>query len=134
MTDKRLLYSGCTIEYGFKRIGGKYKGRIIWYINSHGVLRFGELKRMIAGITTKMLTSTLRELEEDGLLNREVYHQVPPKVEYTLTDFGRELLPLIAEVIRWSEKLMEKDPAMKPFADWEPDAEKKKGSSKDLSE
>jgi DNA-binding HxlR family transcriptional regulator len=120
MTQKRLLYSGCTIEYGFKRIGGKYKGRIIWYINSHGVLRFGELKRMIAGITTKMLTSTLRELEEDGLIHREVYHQVPPKVEYTLTDSGKELLPLIAQVITWAEKLMKKDPAMKSYKDWKP--------------
>jgi DNA-binding HxlR family transcriptional regulator len=120
MTNKRLLYSGCTIEYGFKRIGGKYKGRIIWYINNNNVLRFGELRRMLAGVSTKMLTSTLRELEDDRLVRREVFHQVPPKVEYTLTDCGKELLPLIAGVMAWAETLMKKDPAMKSFEDWEP--------------
>lgn len=110
------MYAGCTIEYGFKRIGGKYKGRIVWLIDANKVLRYGELKRLIAGITTKMLTQTLRELEADDLVHREVYHQVPPKVEYTLTDNGKELLPLIRQIQAWAEKRAEKDPVMQSFA------------------
>jgi DNA-binding HxlR family transcriptional regulator len=96
----------CIVDYGFKRIGGKYKGRILWVLRD-GVLRYGELKRAIVGITPKMLTQTLRELEADELVNRKVYLEVPPKVEYTLTTTGKELIPFIEQLRSWAKKQME---------------------------
>lgn len=94
----------CAVDYAFRRIGGKYKGRILWYLHEYGVLRYGELTRNLPDITTKMLTQTLRELEADNLIHRKVYHEVPPKVEYTLTDVGNELVPFIDHLRKWGEK------------------------------
>jgi DNA-binding HxlR family transcriptional regulator len=95
----------CTVDYAFQRIGGKYKGRLIWALKS-GVMRYGALKRYVTGITAKMLTQALRELEEDGLVTRVVYHEVPPRVEYELTKEGRELVPFIEMLSAWAEKQM----------------------------
>ncbi|HLT48891.1 MAG TPA: winged helix-turn-helix transcriptional regulator [Aequorivita sp.] len=99
----------CSVDYAFRRIGGKYKGRILWYLHEHQILRYGELTRTMPDITTKMLTQTLRELESDNLINRKVYHEVPPKVEYTLTEVGKELIPFISHLKDWGEKQMEKE-------------------------
>jgi len=100
----------CSLDYAFRRIGGKYKARILWYVHTEkNVLRYGELKRMLRNITPKMLTQTLRELEEDKLIHREVYRQVPPKVEYSLTDTGKELIPFIDHLGAWGEKQMVKE-------------------------
>ncbi|PWQ96038.1 winged helix-turn-helix transcriptional regulator [Leucothrix arctica] len=99
----------CSVDYAFKRIGGKYKGRIIWYIhNFDNTLRYGELKRKLENITPKMLTQALRELEADGLVHRKVYHEVPPKVEYSLTDTGQELVPFIRHLKDWADAQIEK--------------------------
>ena len=95
----------CAVDYAFQRIGGKYKGRILWVLKD-GVLRYGELKRAIIGITPKMLTQTLKELEADGLITRKVYLEVPPKVEYTLTVTGIELIPFISQMRSWGERQM----------------------------
>lgn len=95
----------CFVDYGFKRVGGKYKGRILWVLKD-GVLRYGELKRAIVGVTPKMLTQTLRELEEDELINRKVFLEVPPKVEYTLTATGEELIPFIDLLRSWAKNQM----------------------------
>jgi DNA-binding HxlR family transcriptional regulator len=92
----------CPIDYGFKRIGGKYKGRILYYLYEAGVLRYGELTRAISDINTRMLTQSLKELEADGLIHRQMYHVVPPKVEYSLSDQGKKLIPFIAELMHWS--------------------------------
>lgn len=70
-------------------------------------MRYGELRRSIVDITPKMLTQTLRELEEDGLIGRKVYHEVPPRVEYSLTAVGEELIPFIEHLRTWGEKRME---------------------------
>jgi DNA-binding HxlR family transcriptional regulator len=94
----------CAVDFAFKRIGGKYKGRILWHLHNYNILRFGELKKEMNDITTKMLTQTLRELESDGLIHRKVYHQVPPKVEYSLTGIGNELIPFIEYLKDWGEK------------------------------
>lgn len=102
----------CALDYAFRRIGGKHKARIMWYIyKKNNVLRYGELKRMIGNITPKMLTQTLRELEEDKLINRKVYAQVPPKVEYSLTQTGMELIPFLDHVGAWGVKQIEKEKA-----------------------
>ncbi|VXC04844.1 Uncharacterized HTH-type transcriptional regulator YybR [Flavobacterium sp. 9AF] len=97
----------CSVDYAFKRIGGKYKGRILWYLHQHSILRYGELDRTMPDITTKMLTQTLRELEQDYLIKRKVYLEVPPKVEYSLTDVGNELIPFISYLKEWGDKQIE---------------------------
>ncbi|MAY88602.1 MAG: transcriptional regulator [Pseudooceanicola sp.] len=94
----------CAVDFAFRRIGGKYKGRILWHLYNYRILRFGELKKQMKDITTKMLTQTLRELESDNLIHRKVYHQVPPKVEYSLTKTGDELIPFIKHLKKWGEK------------------------------
>lgn len=98
----------CPVDYAFKRVGGKYKGRILWVLRQD-VLRYGELKRAIVGITPKMLTQVLRELEADDLVSRKVYLEVPPKVEYSLTPTGEELIPFIKQLRSWGKKQMSQD-------------------------
>lgn len=98
----------CPVDYAFRRIGGKYKARILWHLHRNSVLRYGELRRTIPDITTKMLTQTLRELEDDSLINRKVYHEVPPRVEYTLTTIGKELIPSLKTLMAWGDRQMKK--------------------------
>ena len=99
----------CGVEYAFKRIGGKYKGRILWHLGMRPVLRYGELSRTLPDITTKMLTQTLRELEDDNLIIRKMYYEVPPKVEYSLSDTGKELIPFIEHLHNWGKKQLENE-------------------------
>jgi DNA-binding HxlR family transcriptional regulator len=86
-------------------IGGKYKTLILWHL-VNGTLRHGELQRLIPQATPKMLTQQLRELEAQGLLTRTVYPVVPPKVEYTLTELGRSLKPILAAMYAWGTDYM----------------------------
>lgn len=109
MTRKCSDSPTCSVDYAFRRIGGKYKGRILWSLNEHKVIRFGELGRILADVTTKMLTQTLRELEKDDLIIRKVYHQVPPMVEYSLSETGLELIPFINYLKEWGDKKIEKE-------------------------
>lgn len=99
----------CSVDYAFRRIGGKYKGRIIWYLHSKQIMRYGALRKALTGITPKMLTQTLRELEDDNLVKRKVYHEVPPKVEYSLTETGAELIPFIDHLRQWGDQQIEKE-------------------------
>jgi DNA-binding HxlR family transcriptional regulator len=108
MAKKIQEIAMCPVDYAFKRIGGKYKARILWHIYRSNVLRYGELRRTLPDITTKMLTQTLRELEDDTLINRKVFPEVPPKVEYTLTNIGTELIPSIKQLMEWGDKQMKK--------------------------
>lgn len=110
MPKKKFDEPVCSLDYALRKIGGKYKGRTLWYIyNEDNVLRYGELKRILQNITSKMLTQTLRELEEDELIHREVYREVPPRVEYSLTDTGMELIPFIEHLRLWGERQMKKE-------------------------
>jgi DNA-binding HxlR family transcriptional regulator len=109
MAKKNIDTPTCAVDFAFRRIGGKYKGRILWYLYEHKVLRYGELRRSITDITTKMLTQTLRDLEDDGLVHREVYHTMPPRVEYSLTPTSEDLVPLIDQLRAWGERQMEKN-------------------------
>jgi DNA-binding HxlR family transcriptional regulator len=86
-------------------IGGKYKALILWHL-VNATLRHGELQRLIPQATPKMLTQQLRELESDNLLTRTVYPVVPPKVEYSLTDFGRSLKPILYAMYNWGAGYM----------------------------
>ncbi|MBC2852115.1 helix-turn-helix transcriptional regulator [Cetobacterium sp. 8H] len=84
-------------------MGGKWKPIILYYINLNEVARHSELKRFIPNINERMLTRQLRELEEDSLIKRKVYPVVPPKVEYTLTEHGKSLVPILKDLIEWGE-------------------------------
>ena len=83
-------------------LGGKWKLLILWYVAVYKVQRFGQLLRRLEGITQSSLTRQLRELERDGFLHREVYGEVPPRVEYTLTELGESFVPLLDRMTRWS--------------------------------
>lgn len=99
----------CAIDYAFRRLGGKYKGRILLHLHWTGRLRYGELRRTIPEITTKMLTQTLRELEEDELIERTAYKELPPRVEYALTPMGAQLVPFIILLRDWGTGQMIKE-------------------------
>lgn len=90
----------CTVALALDIIGGKWKPLILWYLKDN-VLRFGELQRTLKGVTQKMLTQQLRELESDGLVRRCIYTQVPPKVEYSLTDMGCTVVPILEMISKW---------------------------------
>lgn len=91
----------CTLTLAMDLVGGKWKMVILWHLRN-GVLRFNELRRLLEGITQKMLTQQLRELEDSGLVTRTVYPVVPPKVEYCLTNEGFTLIPSLDMLCQWS--------------------------------
>ena len=90
----------CTMSL----IQGKYKMFILYTLMDFGVVRFNEMKRYIRGISFKTLSATLKELEADGLVHREEYPQIPPKVEYSLTERGRSLIPILDQMCTWGEE------------------------------
>ncbi|MDA1530247.1 winged helix-turn-helix transcriptional regulator [Bacillus cereus group sp. TH260-2LC] len=97
----------CPAEAMVEVIGGKWKGVILYHLLD-GTKRFNELKRLKPNITQRMLTLQLRELEADGIIHREVYREVPPKVEYSLTELGESLRPMILLMMEWATHNMEK--------------------------
>lgn len=97
----------CPVEAMVEVIGGKWKGVILYHLLD-GTKRFNELKRLKPNITQRMLTLQLRELEADGIIHREVYREVPPKVEYSLTELGKSLRPVILLMMEWATHNMEK--------------------------
>ncbi|MDR0925028.1 MAG: helix-turn-helix transcriptional regulator [Hungatella sp.] len=90
----------CPVDATLDMIGGKYKALILWHLIGN-TLRFGELRKLIPQATPKMLTQQLRELEEDQLIIRTVYPVVPPKVEYTLSDLGNSIRPILETMYNW---------------------------------
>jgi DNA-binding HxlR family transcriptional regulator len=99
----------CPVDYGFQRLGGKYKGRLLLYLST-GTKRYGELRRYIVGVTQKMLTQALREMVEDDLVQRQEYAEIPPRVEYTITEKGRDVLSVIKKIEEWgSERMKERN-------------------------
>jgi DNA-binding HxlR family transcriptional regulator len=100
--------SGCPVEATLSVVGGKWKVVILWNLVS-GTKRFNELQRSISQITRKMLTEQLRELERDNLIVRTVYAEVPPKVEYSLSDYGRTFIPVMQEMSQWGLAHLERN-------------------------
>lgn len=98
-----IINSPCPVTTTLSVIGGKWK-LIILYILKDEKKRFGEIQKIITGITQKVLTTQLRELESDGILHREVHPVVPPKVEYSLTEHGESLLPIVDAMSSWGER------------------------------
>lgn len=105
--------SSCPVEATLGVIGGKWKALILFWLRN-GTLRFGELRRKIPGISERMLTQQLRELERDGIVGREVYPVVPPRVEYTLTDYGQTLRPITEAMCAWGVAHLKRSASDRP--------------------
>lgn len=95
---------GCGLKRVLDLIGGKWKILILCAMNQYGTIRYGELRRVIAGITNTMLAQSLKELEEDGLIQRTVYDERPIRVNYDLTDKTEALIPILLELQAWGEQ------------------------------
>ena len=96
----------CTVAVTLDVIGGKWKSLILWHL-SFKTLRFSQLQRRLNRITQKMLTQQLRELEQDGMINRQVYAEVPPRVEYSLTERGESVVPILTLMCQWGKEYRE---------------------------
>lgn len=93
----------CPVEAALQLIGGKYKAVILWHL-MQGTLRYSQLHKKMPKATDKMLTQHLRELERDGLITRTVYPVIPPKTEYSLTDFGKTIFPVLDSMCNWGRE------------------------------
>ena len=98
----------CGLEAALEVVGGKWKPLVLWALSS-GLRRFGELRRLVVGISEKMLIQQLRELEADGVVDREDYREVPPKVEYSLTPFGVSLRHALGPLCEWGQRAHDPD-------------------------
>jgi DNA-binding HxlR family transcriptional regulator len=103
----------CPVEATLNVIGGKWKPLILFYL-LQGTKRFNELRRLLPQITQQMLTLQLRELERDGIVHRKVYAEVPPKVEYSLTETGRSLEPVLDQMLAWGTRYLQEQGAEIP--------------------
>ena len=104
--EKNTIIEICPVRNVIARFGNKWALLVILILSENKVLRFSELKKMIPDVSSRMLSSTLRTLEADGLVSRKVYPEVPPKVEYSLTETGLSLVPFIVQLTDWAQKHM----------------------------
>lgn len=98
-------FDNCPLTHALNLIGGKWRLPIIWALSRNGTMRYNELKKNISGITNMMLTQSLKELEADGIVNRKQFMEIPPRVEYSLTESGIELIPSLQALARWGGKM-----------------------------
>jgi len=96
----------CPVEAALDVIGGKWKPLILWALGDE-IMRFGELQKELPGVNAKMLTKQLRELEDDGVIKRTIYPEVPPRVEYEITEFGRTLIPILQALCNWGAQYLD---------------------------
>ena len=94
----------CPLEYGLDIFGGKWKSRIICVLSSNGTMRYNELRKELGNITDAVLASMLKELNSDELISRKQYNEIPPKVEYSLTEKGKSVLPIFKSICLWSRQ------------------------------
>ena len=104
--QRHTAYTHCPVEATLDIIGGKWKSIILFRVLEE-TRRFNELRRLVPNLTQRMLTNQLRELESDGLIARKVYAQVPPKVEYSITDLGKTLEPVLLALTKWAVEHMQ---------------------------
>lgn len=102
----------CPLEHGLDLFGGKWKSRILCVLASKEVLRYGEIRKEMTNITDAVLASTLKALMKDGLVERRQYNEIPPRVEYRLTEKGESVIPILQSICRWSGLYYREDPEM----------------------
>ncbi|MEU8776596.1 helix-turn-helix domain-containing protein [Streptomyces sp. NPDC048606] len=107
----------CGIDAAMDVVAGKWKSLILWELHHHGTRRFAELRRGLPGVSEKMLIQHLREMEEDGLVHREVYREVPPKVEYSLTEHGISLNAALRSLGEWGTERIQRIGAERVLTD-----------------
>ena len=112
MRHKTYDRLGCPVEVCTEIVGGKWKGKILYFL-AGGTKRYGELRKLIPEATQRMLTTQLRELEEDGVIERTVYPEAPPKVEYSLSESGQDLKPVIDAMWLWGKAFLDALPSDK---------------------
>jgi DNA-binding HxlR family transcriptional regulator len=93
----------CYFQLAMMVIGGKWKPKVLFHLGQNEAVRFGALRRAVFGISEKMLIQSLKELEKAGLVNRKVFRQVPPKVEYSLTEIGKSFVPVLNAMFEWGQ-------------------------------
>ena len=103
--QRHVLYTNCPVEAMLDIIGGKWKSIILFRVLEE-TRRFNELRRLLPNLTQRILTNQLRELESDGLITRKIYAEIPPKVEYSITEFGKTLEPVILTLTQWAHQHM----------------------------
>ena len=104
--EENIDKTRCPVLYALDIVGQKWKLPVLWHLFDQETTRYNELKRSIPGITNIMLTKSLRELEENGLVHRKQYDTVPPRVEYSLTERGKALMPTLNELYAWGKEQM----------------------------
>ncbi len=108
MEHKTCNLDSCEVRDALGVIGGKWKNLIMYAVGANGTIRFNQLHKAVPGISQKMLTQQLRELERDGLINREFYQEIPPRVEYSATELGKTVGSVYAEVHAWQKENIDK--------------------------
>jgi DNA-binding HxlR family transcriptional regulator len=122
-TEQEPRVFNCGLEAALDVIGGKWKVLILWNLHQQPEgTRFGELRRQVQGISEKMLIQQLRELENDGVVHRQMFQEIPPKVEYSLTEFGVSLKEAMTPICQWGEKHMKRIGAIRRTANLAEDA------------
>ncbi|MGB0733241.1 MAG: winged helix-turn-helix transcriptional regulator [Pontibacterium sp.] len=112
MCEKPVLEGGrCPVEVAVEVIGGKWKTVILFHLIRNNTMRFNALKRTMPDITQRMLTKQLRELEASGIVHREIYQEIPPKVEYSITEFGQTLVPILESLYDWGASYIQQEKA-----------------------
>ncbi|MGN0241806.1 MAG: winged helix-turn-helix transcriptional regulator [Candidatus Weimeria sp.] len=100
----------CPLEYGMEIFGGKWKSRVLCVLNAKGTLRYSGIRREMKNITDAVLAATLKELIKDDLVNRKSYNEIPPRVEYSLTEKGKSVIPILQSICDWSGIFYKEDP------------------------
>ena len=103
MSKSENIDSQCPMDVTINILSGKWKLSILWNLSTKGIIRFNELQRLLPNITQKTLTMQLRELESDNIIYRKIYAEVPPKVEYGLTDLGESMKPILSSMCEWGK-------------------------------
>lgn len=109
MDNSTFCRKTCPMEFTMNEIAGKWKLVILWHIHANDIMRYGELKKILPEISHKILSDKLSELVESKLIYKEIYNQIPPKVEYSLTDKGRTLVPILDMMYNWGIEFIDKE-------------------------
>lgn len=115
----------CPLEYGLRVFGGKWKSRVICVLANRGTMRYSELREALINVTDAVLATTLRELKEDNMIERIQYNEIPPHTEYSLTERGKSVVPILISICRWAGTTSTETPARCQTCDYTCDIPKR---------